>query len=106
MLRNGLEKPFKQLESYAFSKYHSNKHFDLKQLSAQKNKVETQLEKLEERFVIGEIGQDLYQKYTQKFTDELSEIEQKIDLGQNDTSNLEKVTKKVIKVSKIYPVDA
>ncbi|MDB2651803.1 hypothetical protein N9Y26_00635 [bacterium] len=32
-LRDGLEKPFKQLVSYAFSKYHSNKHFDLKQLS-------------------------------------------------------------------------
>jgi iron-sulfur cluster repair protein YtfE (RIC family) len=69
-LRDGLEKPFKQLVTYAFSKYHSNKHFDLKQLSAQKKKVETQLEKLEERFAIGEIGQDLYQKYTQKFSDD------------------------------------
>ena len=99
-LRDGLEKPFKQLVSYAFSKYHSNKHFDLKQLSAQKKKVETQLEKLEERFAIGEIGQDLYQKYTQKFGDELSEIEQKIDFGQNGSSNLEKVTNEAIKVSK------
>ena len=43
---------------YAFSKNHSNKDFDLKQLSAQKKKVETQLEKLEELFAIGEIGQD------------------------------------------------
>ena len=60
-LRDGLEKPFKQLVTYAFSKYHSNKHFDLKQLSAQKKKVEDQLEKLEERFAIGEIGQDIYQ---------------------------------------------
>ena len=99
-LRDGLEKPFKQLVTYAFSKYHSNKHFDLKQLSAQKKKVETQLEKLEERFAIGEIGQDLYQKYTQKFSDELSEIEQKIDFGQNGSSNLEKVTNEAIKVSK------
>ena len=63
--------------TYAFSKYHSNKHFDLKQLSAQKKRVEDQLEKLEERFAIGEIGQDIYQKYTQKFGDELTEIEQK-----------------------------
>ena len=72
----------------------------MKQLSAQKKKVETQLEKLEERFAIGEIGQDLYQKYTQKFSDELSEIEQKIDFGQNGSSNLEKVTNEAIKVSK------
>ena len=50
-------------------------------MSAQKKKVEAQLEKLEERFAIGEIGQDLYQKYTQKFGNELTEIEQKIDFG-------------------------
>ena len=79
--------------TYAFSKYHCNKQFDLKQLSAQKKQAKTQLEKLEKRFVIGEIGQDLYQKYTQKFSDELSEIEQKIDFGQNGSSNLEMVTK-------------
>ena len=79
--RDGLEKPFKQLVSYAFSKYHSNKDFDLKQLTTQKKKAKTQLEKLEERFAIGKIGQDLYQKYTQKFSDEMAEIEQKIDFG-------------------------
>ena len=67
--------------TYPFSKYHSNKDFDLKQLTTQKKKAKTQLEKLEERFAIGEIGQDLYQKYTQKFGDELTEIEQKIDFG-------------------------
>ena len=54
-------------------------------------KGETQLEKLEERFAIGEIGQDLFLKYTQKFSDEMSEIEQKIDSGQNGSSNLEMV---------------
>ena len=45
--------------TYAFSKYHSNKQFDLKQLSNQNKKIETKLLQLEERFVIGEIGQDL-----------------------------------------------
>ena len=69
-------------------------------LTAQKKKIETQLEKLEERFAIGEIGQDLYQKYTQKFSYEMAEIEQKIDFGQNGSSNLEKVTNEAIKISK------
>ena len=64
-----------------FSKYHNNRHFDFKQLSNQKKKIEAQLEKLEERFTICEIGQDLYQKYTQKFGVKLNEIEQKIDFG-------------------------
>ena len=31
------------------------------------------LDKLEEQFEIGEIGQYLYQKYTQKFSDELDQ---------------------------------
>ena len=42
----------------------------------------------------------IFRKYTQKFGDELSEIEQKIDFGQNGSSNLEKVTNEAIKVSK------
>ena len=46
------------------------------------------------------LAQDLYQKYTRKFSDELSEIEQKIDFGQNGSSNLERVTNEAIKVSK------
>jgi hypothetical protein len=72
----------------------------LKQLTTQKNKIETQLEKLEERFAIGETGQNLYQKYTQIFSDELIEIDQKLDFGQNGSSSLGKVTEEVIKVSK------
>ena len=43
------------------------------------------LDKLEVRFVIGEIGQDLYQKYTQKFTDEL---DQQIDNSQSQIEQL------------------
>tara|TARA_B110000977_G_scaffold97285_1_gene128216 strand:+ start:1601 stop:1807 length:207 start_codon:yes stop_codon:yes gene_type:complete len=43
------------------------------------------LDKLEERFAIGEIGQDLYQKYTQKFSDEL---DQQIDNSQSQIEQL------------------
>tara|TARA_B110000091_G_scaffold127112_1_gene136429 strand:- start:202 stop:408 length:207 start_codon:yes stop_codon:yes gene_type:complete len=43
------------------------------------------LDKLEVRFVIGEIGQDLYQKYTQKFSDEL---DQQIDNSQSQIEQL------------------
>tara|TARA_B100000767_G_C19560673_1_gene448905 strand:- start:21 stop:236 length:216 start_codon:yes stop_codon:yes gene_type:complete len=70
----------------------------LKQLTTQKNKIETQLEKLEERFAIGETGQNLYQKYTQIFSDELTEIDQKLDFGQNGSSNLGKVAELCLKM--------
>ena len=43
------------------------------------------LDKLEERFAIGEIGEDLYQKYTQKFSDELI---QQIDNSQSQIEQL------------------
>ena len=43
------------------------------------------LDKLEERFAIGEIGQDLYQKHTQKFSDEL---DQQIDNSQSQIEQL------------------
>jgi len=43
------------------------------------------LDKLEERFAISEIGQDLYQKYTQKFSDEL---DQQIDNSQSQIEQL------------------
>ena len=76
------------------------KYLNLKQLTNQKKKIETQFEKLEVRFAIGEIDQYLYQKYTQKFSDEIGEIEQKIDFGKNGSSNLENVINKATKISK------
>ena len=42
----------------------------------------------------------LIYKIVQKFSDELTEIEQKIDFGQNGSSKLEKVTNEAIIVSK------
>ena len=52
------------------------------------------------------MGHKLYQKYTQKFNNEMIKFMQKIDFGQNSSSNLEKLTNEAIKVSKIYtPLD-
>ena len=42
---------------------------------------------------------DLYQKYTQKYSDELADIDRKITNGLKGSSNLEKITNKAIKIS-------
>ena len=48
---------------------------------------------------IGEIGADLYQKYTQKYSDELADIDRKITNGLKGSSNLENITNEAIKIS-------
>jgi len=98
-LKKGLDKPFKQLVEHAFNQYQSNQQFDQSNLESRKSKLETQLDKIEERYAIGEIGADLYQKYTQKYSDELADIDRKITNGLKGSSNLEKITNEAIKIS-------
>ena len=98
-LKKGLDKPFKQLVEHAFNQYQSNQQFDQSNLESRKSKLETQLDKIEERYAIGEIGADLYQKYTQKYSDELADIDRKITNGLKGSSNLENITNEAIKIS-------
>ena len=67
---------------HAFNQYHYNQQFDQSNLESRKSKLETQIDKIEERYAIGEISADLYQKYTQKYSDELADIDRKITNGQ------------------------
>jgi hypothetical protein len=99
-LKKGLDKPFKQLVEHAFNQYQSNQQFDQSNLESRKRKLETQLDKIEERYAIGEIGADLYQKYTQKYSDELADIDRKITNGLKGSSNLENITNEAVKISK------
>ena len=98
-LKKGLDKPFKQLVEHAFNQYHSNQQFDQSNLESRKSKLETQIDKIEERYAIGEISADLYQKYTQKYSDELADIDRKITNGLKGSSNLENITNEAIKIS-------
>ena len=98
-LKKGLDKPFKQLVEHAFNQYQSNQQFDQSNLESRKRKLETQLDKIEERYAIGEIGADLYQKYTKKYSDELADIDRKITNGLKGSSNLENITNEAVKIS-------
>mgnify|MGYP004019871513 CR=1 FL=1 len=51
------------------------------------------------QYAIGKIGADLYQKYTQKYSDELADIDRKITNGLKGSSNLENITNEAIKIS-------
>ena len=51
--------------------------------------IDEKIEKLQERFVIGEINQELYEKFLSKFKMEKDEIIREIEVASFDSSNLE-----------------
>jgi hypothetical protein len=64
------------------------------QLKKRSSELQTQIEKLEERFVLGEVGRDLYEKYTAKYSEELSKIKEELGKSSVNSSNLEMVVEK------------
>ena len=65
----------------------------LKQYRSNKTKVERKIEMLEERFVIGEITKDLFDKYAAKYREELVAILEEIDKCGISLSNPDQVIK-------------
>jgi site-specific DNA recombinase len=99
-LKKELDKPFKQLVEYAFTKYQSNNKFDTQNLESKNQQIKVNFQKLEERYAIGEIDSDLYQKYAKKYSNEMSEIDKKLSNDLKVSSNLENVINKATKISK------
>ena len=62
-----------------------------KALKAKLNKLKKKLDTIEERFVIGEIDRELYEKFKPKFEKEYFEIEQELNKTGSYSSNLKKV---------------
>lgn len=61
----------------------------VKTLSAQVSKIESKLDKIEERFVLDEIDKVLYTKYKGQFECELNEIQEEIENSGFNLSNLD-----------------
>jgi hypothetical protein len=68
-------------------------------LKANLNALKKKLENIEERFVIGEIDRELYDKYSSKYKNEYFEIEQEVEKTSGYSSNLKKVINFVAKTS-------
>ena len=60
--------------------------------------VKKKLEAIEERFVIGEIDRNLYDKFRPKYEKECFEIEQELNKSDGYFSNLKKVIDFAVKV--------
>lgn len=68
-------------------------------LKKQKTEVKNKLNKLEERFAIGEIDREIYEKFASKYKAEIIEIEEKYHSPSISSSNLEKALEKAFNIS-------
>ena len=66
-----------------------------KQLTALKSKTDT----IEERFAVGEIDKEIYQKFKSKFSDEQKQLELNLIQPKISSSNLQKAINKAIKMA-------
>ncbi|MGV3632274.1 MAG: recombinase family protein [Bacteroidota bacterium] len=69
-----------------------------KTLSSQLNEVKKKIESVEERYVIGELEKELYLKYTDKYKEEVSKIEQELSAFSIIRSNLENCLNLAVKI--------
>ncbi len=82
--------PFKEILTYTFLEMNKELIDDMKRNEIELKKIQTKLDRIEERFVFEEISKSLYDKFRSKLEEEKQEIE--LLIGKNDfkSSNLEK----------------
>lgn len=71
----------------------------IKLLKSNQTKIQSQLNKIEERYVIGELSNELFQKYSTQFKTEIEQINQQLNQNNVSSSNLEKGIKTALKLS-------
>lgn len=67
------------------------------------NELESHLETIERRFVLGEIDKSLYTKYKDEFDTELVKVNEQIENSQFNLSNLEKAIDRSLKIALKLP---
>ncbi|WP_366523582.1 recombinase family protein [uncultured Kordia sp.] len=81
--------PMKIQLKYTFEYFNTSNEDNIARLKYSLKGIEENINKIEERFVIGEIDGNLYQKFSKKFNDEKEGILQEIQKNSLDSSNLE-----------------
>ena len=69
---------------------------DIKVLKTRCTQIGQKLDKLEERFVLGEVPEDLYRKYRSKYKEELAPIQTELEKLEGPLSNHEKLSQVTI----------
>jgi len=90
------KQPIKEMMMQAFVQIHEESINDTIALNNKVAELERNVEKIEKRFVIGEIERELYLKYKRQFDEEINAIYEEIENSQFKLSNLEKATDNAI----------
>ncbi len=90
--------PLKKQLKYTFEYFYKEDQDNLPVLQRNLKALEEKIEKMQERYVIGELEVELYRKYKDKFTLEKEEIEQEIKNSNTLSSNLDRYLENALKL--------
>lgn len=95
--------PLKEILYEVFVELHEESLKEMDALTIQLRKVETNLNTIEKRYVLGEIEKDLYDKYKGEFDKELIEIQNEIEKSDFKLSNLDLAVENALSMSLDLP---
>ena len=90
--------PLKKQLKNTFEYFNKSDQDNLPVLHRNLKATEEKIEKMQERYVIGEIDAELYQKFKEKFTTQKESIEQEIKNSSTLSSNLERYIENALKL--------
>ena len=90
---------FQQMVFDALAKLQEESITTMSELDKQMNELKNNLDKIEKRFVLGEIDKDLYLKYREQFDKEVTRIKTELEGSHFNLSNLETAVEKAVNYS-------
>tara|TARA_Y100000385_G_C13102112_1_gene645211 strand:- start:9 stop:1604 length:1596 start_codon:yes stop_codon:yes gene_type:complete len=93
----------KDMMVHVLSKKLNQQPTDTKALQQQQAVLKTKLESIEERFVLGEVNQELYTKYRDKYRSQIEQISEELKASGNTLSNFEKAVDKCLEMAVNIP---
>ena len=79
--------------NHFYDAHYKSKNEEQSKIKKQQTELKKKRESIEERFAIGEITQEIFKKYDDKYRDQLAENAKKLDTTFLSSSNLQKVIK-------------
>ena len=88
-LKPELNDVLKEVMTYVFSEVSKEDETDYKTIKTNITQLKNKLEKIEERYAIGEISSEIYTKFSTQFTNEIDALNEILSNNGNTSSNLD-----------------
>ena len=90
-LKESLGDVFVQTVNHLYEKHYQAKNEEQTKIKKQQTELKKKIESVEERFAVGEITQEIFKKYTEKYKSRLAENAKNLETTSLTSSNLQKV---------------